>query len=120
MGNNRLGASMASITEALVPRRREGETALDLLDAAADAAGIRGMDADFDGQDRPGEPLGDLLFEAFSPNGIADIERYEEVSQSIDDGEVEYGTPEHEAAQAEFDAMYEAVYGGFRKRYDLC
>jgi len=120
MGNNRLGATFAKIAETMVARRREGETALEILDAAAEAAEIRGMDMDFDGQDMSDEPLGRLLFEAFSPNGVADIERYDAVSQSIDDGELEYGSPEHDAAQAEFDAMDEAVYGEFRKRYELC
>jgi hypothetical protein len=120
MGNNRLGATFAKMAETIVARRREGETALEILDAAAEAADIRGMDMDFDGQDSTSEPLGRLLFEAFSPNGVADIERYDEVSESIDDGEFEYGSEEHDAARTEFDAIYEAVYGEFRKRYELC
>jgi hypothetical protein len=119
MGNNRLGATMASVTEAMVGRRREGETALELLDAAADAAGIRDMDADFDGQDDAEEPLGRLLFEAFAPNGTDDIPRYLELMYAIDDGDVEEG-PALDAAQKEFDALQEAVYDGFRKRYGLC
>ena len=120
MGNNRLGATFAKIAETMVARRREGETALEILDAAAGAAEIRGMDMDFDDQDRPSEPLGLLLFEAFAPNGVQDAERYASLEESIDDDELEYGSPEHEAAQTEFDAMHEAVHGAFRKRYELC
>ena len=120
MGNNRLGATFAKIAETMVARRREGETAMEILDAAAEAAEIRGMDMDFDGQDGSDEPLGLLLFEAFAPNGVADAKRYEKLSQSIDDGELEYGSTEHDAAQDEFDAMHEAVHGAFRQRYELC
>ena len=38
---------------------------------------------------------------------------------AIDDGDIEEG-PELDAAQKEFHALHEAVYGGFRKRYALC
>ena len=110
---------MASVTEAMIGRRREGESALALLDAAADAAGIRRMDADFDGQHDAEEPMGRLLFEAFAPKGTDDIPRYLELMYAIDDGDIEEG-PELDAAQKEFHALHEAVYGGFRKRYALC
>ena len=120
MGNNRLGATFARIAETMVDRRREGETALEILDAAAEAAEIRGMDMDFDDQNRPDQPLGLLMFEAFAPNGVKDAERYASLEESIDDGDLEPGSAELEAAQTEFDSLYQAVHGSFRKRYRLC
>jgi len=111
MGNHSIGAAMAAVAATMADRRRDGETALEILDAAADASGVRGMDAEFDDAREPGQPLGDLIFEAFAPNGLADRERYNELNEaSFDD----------DAAMEAFDALYDATYGAFSKRYKLC
>lgn len=97
MGNHAIGRAMVSIATALVERRREGETALDILDMAADRSEIRGTGAEFDGACYEDDMFRDLLIEAFA-NG-------EEFDTDDDD---------------EMDAFYDRVIEPFSKRYGLC
>jgi len=77
-------------------RRKEGETALDILDLAAEQSEVRGMDAEFDDAFMPGEPMYNLVIEAFGDGG-------------------EY--PDTEEGE---EAFYDGPYSQFRKRYALC
>ncbi len=107
MGNHAVGAAFIGIAETMIERRLEGETALMILDAAADKSGIRGADAEFDDSLDTSEPVGRLIFEAFAPNGVEDIPRYDELNETDEDYDA-------------FDDLFEATFGEFRKRYKLC
>lgn len=94
MGNHAVGRAMVAVAETLADRRREGETALDILDIAADGSGVRGRDAEFDDAGWEDGPFRSLLLEAFG----ADYDPSTDV-----DGE----------------GFYEGVWRPFRERYDL-
>lgn len=117
MGNFAVGRQMGSLVKVMVERRLEGETAIQILDAAAEMCELNGTDAEFEDDKRTDQPLGRIIFEAFAPNGADDIAVFEELETSIDDGEVEDEALDE--AQAKFDELYEATYGAFSKRYDL-
>lgn len=95
MGNHSIGRTFVAAVEIAAERRREGETALEILDDAAERTEIRGADAEFD--DAPYEEglFRQLLIEAFAPDYTAD-----------DD---EYG-----------DVFFDTVYEPFSQRYGLC
>lgn len=110
MGNHSIGRAFAAIVETALERRRPDESALDILDMAAEKTDIRGADAEFDDARNTDQPLGKLIFEAFAPNGIADIPLYDRLNAG----------DELNADDVSFDELYDATYGAFRKRYDLC
>ncbi|WP_439538720.1 hypothetical protein [Sphingomonas sp.] len=95
MGNHAVGAAMVACAEIAAERRRDGETALDILDMAADKSGVRGMDAEFDDAAYDDTPFRALLLEAFGADYDAEAD--------------EYG-----------DDFYDAVWKPFSARYDLC
>lgn len=93
---------MAACASIALDRRKEGETALEILDMAAEASGVRGMDAEFDDAFDPGEPMHSLVVEAFG------------------DGRSAYIDPEADDDEDGWDAFYDGPYAQFKKRYDLC
>jgi len=94
MGNHTVGAAMVACAEIAADRRKDGETALDILDMAADRSGVRGMDAEFDDAPYDETPFRALLLEAFGKD-------YDAATDS--DGE----------------GFYEGVWRPFSERYDL-
>lgn len=99
MGNHAAGESFANMAKALASRRRDGETALEILDEAFKRADIDyGCDAEFDDATSPGDPFYDLINEAFAPEGKV---------YDFDDDE-------------QSDDWYDNVYTKFRERYKLC
>jgi hypothetical protein len=81
---------MEKMAAVLVDRRKPGETALQLLDLICEP--WRGCDAEFESTDPndphkinpdyqdsrdPIAPLGQLICEAFAPNGLADLARFQ-------------------------------------------
>lgn len=105
MGNHSIGAAYVAIVETALDRRKPGETALEILNMAADKSGICGADAEFDDALDTDQPTGRLIFEAFAPNGVDDIPAYDLANET--------GT-------VDFDTLYDATYGAFRKLYNLC
>lgn len=93
MGNHDVGRAMDRTARLLIGRRKEGESALELLDAICEP--YRGSDAEFDDALFYGEPLAELALEAFAPG------------QSFDD-------------DIDGEGFYEGVIRPFRKRYDFC
>jgi len=95
MGNHSIGRAFVATAEIAGARRLPGETALDVLDLAAERTEIAGADAEFD--DAPYEEgvFRSLLIEAFKPD--------------YSDDEDEDG-----------DLFYEEVYRPFSERYELC
>ena len=95
MGNHAIGGAFVAVVEATAERRRTGETALDVLDAAAERLDIRGADAEFDDAPFDGGCFHKILIEAFCPTYL---------SLNDEDGE----------------EFYEKVYLPFSKRFELC
>lgn len=102
MGNHAIGVAFVAVAVAMAERRREGETALEILDQAADKSGVRGMDAEFDDDIMIGEPFANLIVEAFGEG--------ETFAHGGDDDE-------NERVET---AFYEGPYLKFNKRYELC
>lgn len=98
MGNHSIGRAFVAAAEIAASRRRENETALDILDEAAIRTEIRGADAEFD--DAPYEDglFRSLLIEAFCPD-------YEPVEDEDGDDSSDF---------------YDRVYEPFSERYSLC
>jgi len=95
MGNHAVGRAMVVVAETIAERRKEGETALDILDIAADRSEVRGMDAEFDDAGFEDGAFRSLLLEAFGKDYDAATD---------EDGE----------------GFYEGVWRPFSERYDLC
>jgi len=103
MGNHAVGGAFVACAMIAAGRRRDGETAMQILDEVADASGVRGMDAEFDDATCFGTPFCDLIIEAFGdPRDFK--ARYEDDQES------------EEAYQRFQDGPYDA----FRERYRLC
>lgn len=99
MGNHAAGDAFANMAKALASRRRNGETALEILDEAFEKSGIgHGCDAEFEDATSPGDPFYDLINEAFAPVG--------KVYDFNDDDS--------------YDEWADDVYSKFRERYKLC
>jgi hypothetical protein len=133
MGNQTAGTMIAQQVRRLVERRKD-ESAIDLLDAAmawAKAQSGFSSDAEFEAEDpdRPGHghpdyanerdphpksALGLLMVEAFAPNGLEDLPRYEAMLTGTAPGA---DPSDEDAAQ---DAWYDEVCDPFKARYDLC
>jgi hypothetical protein len=95
MGNHSIGRAMVATVEAAAKRRLPDESALDILDEAAELVEIHGADAEFD--DAPWEDgaFRSLLIEAFYPD----------FTPGEDDDD---------------DGFYDLVYVPFSQRYQLC
>ena len=101
MGNHSIGQAMVAVAVTANERRKPNETALDILDLAAERTDIRGMDAEFDDATNPDEAFGAILKEAFCPDFA-----FPKVTD--------------EDSEAGWDDWYERAYRPFRARYDLC
>lgn len=99
MGNHHVGRAMGAAARAFWAIHEDApltkEQALKVLDAAGEQ--FRGVDAEFDDECFPDEPLGRLLAVAFGPWPIPGQE-------PDDDGE----------------GWYEGIERPFRARYDFC
>lgn len=107
MGNHTAGALIVGIAVAMNERRRENETARDVLSAAMDRAMSSSgfsTDVEFDDDATPDSPFGKLLIEVYKPES-RDAGEYED----DDDGDGEG-----------YDLYYDEVYGPFREEYGLC
>lgn len=116
MGNHQAGHAMGLMAQMLYERRRPGESALQLLDVICEP--YRGCDAEFESTNpqnpsQVGDPadyryppwgLGQLMIEAFAPNGAADVERYRGLDLEDD----------------VYDTFYEQVIRPFAERYEFC
>ena len=129
MGNHIAGDLIAKFAAVFANQRGAGEKAIDLLDrAVAQAKAVPGFspDAEFESSD-PNDPrcvhpdfdswrdphpkaaLGMLMVEAFAPNGLADLPRYQAMI-GLTEGDEE----------AACDAWCAEVNKPFRSRYGLC
>lgn len=98
MGNHDAGHKIVIAATLMSERRRDGESAIEILDRAVEIADAMGADAEFDDDANLDTPLGTLITEAFAPSGrIYD--------------------PESEDDQ---DAWYDDCYQAFSDRFGLC
>jgi len=127
MGNHDLGRSIGREAQICFERRQAGERAIDILDRICKG---RGGDAEFEAEDpqNPGyqhpdygnytdpDPkagLGMLMVEAFAPNGLKDLPKYDGV----------LGVPlnatseQQKAADHSSDLWWAEVYRPFKERY---
>ncbi|OAN52839.1 hypothetical protein [Sphingobium sp. TCM1] len=95
MGNHAVGRAMVAIAETIAERRKDGETALEILDIAADRSEVRGMDAEFDDAADDDTAFRALLLEAF-------------------------GEDYDPATDVDGEGFYEGVWRPFTERYGLC
>lgn len=95
MGNHSIGRAYVAAVSMAYKRRRPDESALSILDEAAEFTDIRGMDAEFDDEPYVDGPFRSLLLEAFG-------EGYD--PETDVDGE----------------GFYETVERAFSERYELC
>lgn len=124
MGDHYIGREMGLKAKLALVNRRPGETALDILDRICGP--YRGRDAEFESESEtvpgnvheeyerytdphPEAALGMLMLEAFAPEGVASIDRYE--GMGSDDPQ-----EDEEAA----DRYFSEVYEPFRERYGFC
>lgn len=101
MGNHAVGRAMVACAEIAAERRKDGESALDILDMAADKSDVRGMDAEFDDAFLPGTPMFALVVEAFGEG------------QAFDE-------PDEDDCDDFWDRFYDGPYAKFSERYELC
>jgi hypothetical protein len=97
MGNHAAGAMIVTTVEAMADRRRPGESAMDILDAAlakVKASPGFSTDAEFDDAAQPETPFGQVITEAF-------------------------GTPGKVYDDPEGDDWYDDVYAPFAQRFGL-
>lgn len=95
MGNHSIGRAYVAAVTMAAKRRTDNDTALSILDEAADLTGIRGMDAEFDDAPYEEGPFREILIEAFG----------EDYDPSTDeDGE----------------GFYESIERPFSERFGLC
>ena len=123
MGNHVAGEAMGRMGQMLYERRRPEETAIDLLDQIC--MPYKNCDAEWEAGDpaRPGHKhpdidsytdpdpkagIGMLMVEAFAPNGLKDLPRYQPMFDA--------DHPDHESAT---DAWFEEVYDKFKARYEF-
>lgn len=102
MGNHTAGALIVGIAEAMYERRREGEEAKELLDAAMDKAQSSSgysSDVEFDDAFDPGTSFRKLLIEVYKP-----VNRDEADYLDDDDG---------------WNLFYDEIHGPFSKEYGL-
>lgn len=124
MGNHDAGLAIGLAAEAAVGNRKEGEAALSILDRICKP--YRGCDAEFESRDpenphnvhpefddfrfpHPKAALGMLMLEAFAPNGLADLPRYQPMLGEPGEQEI-----------AACDAWWDEVRDQFTTRYEFC
>lgn len=122
MGNHAVGLAIGLAAQEAVRCRNSDESALDILDRICSQ--YAGCDAEFESQNpdkkdevhpdffdfrdpHPKAALGMLMLEAFSPNGVADIVKYEPMLTG------------EEGEEAACDLWWEQVRNKFRDRYDF-
>lgn len=133
MGNHDLGRQIGIAVQIAYERRLSTETALEILDRYC--AG-RGGDAEFEAED-PNHPgnihpsfddyrdpcpdagLGMLMVEAFAPNGLADLPKYQGVLGYIQSGVAEIDRALEADAETSVDLWNEEICEPFRKRYNF-
>lgn len=123
MGDHYSGGAIGRLAIEAERGRRSDETALNILDRICER--YRGSDAEFEAEDpdrpgctdpvcndyrdphpdRPVAALGRLMIEAFAPNGLTDLPRYQ--------------TTYEDDSEDGIEAHWEEVIFPFRKRYDF-
>lgn len=121
MGNQAVGDAVGPQAEEALRARQPDETALGILDRLCSP--WRNTDAEWESSDpanpscvhpefdkytdpHPKAALGMLMVEAFAPNGLADLPRYEAMFDADDPGE-----------EDACDAWWDEVYEPFKQRY---
>lgn len=131
MGNHAVGKAVGPQAEEAVRARQPGESALAILDRLCNP--WRNTDAEWESADpanptcvhpefdqytdpHPKAALGMLLVEAFAPNGLADLPRYQYMVPTLRGP----GEPDDEDKDiAACDAWREEVYEPFNQRYNF-
>lgn len=123
MGNHSVGKAVGPQADAVLLARMPGDTALAILDRLCNP--WRNTDAEWESTDpnhptqvhpefdkltdpHPKAALGLLMVEAFAPNGLTDLPRYEPM--------LDADNPNEEAA---CDAWWAEVYTPFKQRYNF-
>lgn len=123
MGNHAVGNAVGPQAEEAQRARLPGESALDILDRLCKP--WSNTDAEWESIDpadptrvhpncekftdpHPDAALGMLMVEAFAPNGLADLSRYEAMLNADDPGE-----------EVACDAWWAEVYTPFKQRYNF-
>lgn len=131
MGNHDLGRQIGTAVQVAYERRKPDEKAIDILDRFCKG---RGGDAEWEAEDpnRPGHThpeydkytdplpkagLGMLMIEAFAPNGLADLPKYEGVTGYLPTGDKEKDAELEARAETSCDLWYEEVCKPFNARY---
>ena len=130
MGNHAVGFSVGPQAEEALRARKPGETALSILDRLCDR--WRNTDAEWESFDpqnpdcvhpefdhftdpHPKAALGMLMVEAFAPNGLADLPRFQYMVAELQDGEAYDEDADNDAC----DAWWAEVYTPFKQRYNF-
>lgn len=130
MGNHAVGFAVGPQAEDAVRARQPGESALEILDRICDK--WRNTDAEWEAFDpanptcvhpefdsftdpHPKAALGMLMVEAFAPNGLADLPRYQYMVPQLRPDDV-YDESMDDAA---CDAWWSEVYTPFKQRYNF-
>lgn len=128
MGNHDAGLAMGLAANEAVRNRKSGETALSILDRICNP--YRGCDAEFESQNpenphevhpefdsfcdpHPKASLGMLMLEAFAPNGVGDLPRYQYMVSKCEPFD-------REKDEIACDAWWAEVYDKFNARYEFC
>lgn len=128
MGNHTIGRSIGLAAQEAVRNRMNNEAALSILDRLC--APFKGTDAEWEAFDpknpgrihpefsnftdpHPNAALGMLMVEAFAPNGLADLPRYQYMVPSLRSG----GDYDVDLDEAAVDAWWKEVYEPLKKRY---
>jgi hypothetical protein len=131
MGNHDLGRQIGLAVQVVYERRNSQESALDILDRFCKG---RGGDAEWEAEDpaRPGyqhpefihytDPhpsagLGMLMVEAFAPNGLSDLPKYEGVLGYQPSDNAAIDRDRAAAADTSNELWRMEVYSPFNKRY---
>jgi hypothetical protein len=132
MGNHAIAKAVGPAAEAAVRMRAPGQSALEILDMLC--APWRGCDAEWEAEDpkRPGfchpdfnyytDPhpqaaLGMLMVEAFAPNGIKDLPKYQHMVPQLRPA----GAPDDDDLEFEaYEAWRKDVGEPFDRRYGFC
>jgi hypothetical protein len=133
MGNHTAGLAMGLMAKQMLDHRSQEQTALSILDSVCEP--YRNCDAEFESQDpnqlshvhpefddytypHPKAALGMLMVEAFAPNGINDLPKYQGFSMSM---LLESDQPYDETkGDAAWEKWSEEILNPFRERYGFC
>ena len=131
MGNHAVGNAVGPQAEDALRARQPGETALSILDRICNR--WRNTDAEWESFDpenpdcvhpefdsftdpHPKAALGMLMVEAFAPNGLADLPRYQYMISELREDD----TYDESADDAATDAWWAEVYEPFKQRFNFC